>query len=56
MRVGVHCVTNNAIKLSKSMALWPLKVGISLLGRWKLENVEHCGGEPEQADPGILCH
>ena len=21
-----------------------------------LENVEHCGGEPEQADEGILCH
>ena len=21
-----------------------------------LENVEHCGGEPEQADTGILCH
>ena len=20
-----------------------------------LENVEHCGGEPEQADTGILC-
>ena len=22
----------------------------------KLENVEHCGGKPEQADTGILCH
>ena len=21
-----------------------------------LENVEHCGGEPEQADTGISCH
>ena len=21
-----------------------------------LENVEHYGGEPEQADTGILCH
>ena len=21
-----------------------------------LENVEHCGGEPERADTGILCH
>jgi len=21
-----------------------------------LENVEHCGGEPEQADTGILYH
>ena len=21
-----------------------------------LENVEHCGGESEQADTGILCH
>ena len=21
-----------------------------------LENVEHCGGEPEQADTGKLCH
>ena len=21
-----------------------------------LVNVEHCGGEPEQADTGILCH
>jgi len=21
-----------------------------------LENVEHCGGEPEWADTGILCH
>ena len=23
---------------------------------WLLENVEHCGGEPEQAGTGILCH
>ena len=21
-----------------------------------LENVQHCGGEPEQTDAGILCH
>ena len=21
-----------------------------------LENVEHCGGEPERTDTGILCH
>jgi len=21
-----------------------------------LESVEHCGGEPEQADTGKLCH
>ena len=23
---------------------------------YMLENVEHCGGEPEQAATGILCH
>ena len=29
---------------------------LASLGLNKLENVEHCGGEPEQADTGISRH
>ena len=35
-----------------SFHLMHSKIPISI----SLENVEHCGGEPERADPGILCH
>ena len=30
--------------------LWPYTIN------FKLENVEHFGGEPEQADTGISCY
>ena len=34
----------------------PLNVNIMITYVSILENVEHCGGEPEQADMGRLCH
>ena len=33
-----------------------VKVSVYLHQTKLLENVEHCGGEPEQADTGISCH
>ena len=47
---GVGDVQTTLLYLTKRSSFHLMHSKISL------ENVEHCGGEPEQADTGILCH
>ena len=46
------------VRYGEWLALHQVLIGNYMLGTMTklLENVEHCGGEPEQADTGISCH